>query len=242
MSRRALQQLLLKLFSILFQLFQIRNITTRANAVPFVLVTIFVFFSYMCLYLLCHLFCLQAALAAKQIKKDSPVSLLISIFSHTDKSVHSQLLDDGDSVIYLESAHKKRVQKNKIAAAFSFWMKKLNRKKIMIRPHNMKKAKSLSQPSMRMFQSNCFELLLIIFIGKRASTWARAGCQKHSSPPHQTSTALPSNIPPFGQILPSNISCINIAQKLLTIWTNIATKPLITICTNISPKHLTLEQ
>ena len=149
MSRRALQQLLLKLFSILFQLFQIRNITTRANAVPFVLVTIFVFFSYMCLYLLClfcHIFCLQAALAAKQIKKDSPVSLLISIFSHTDKSVHSQLLDDGDSVIYLESAHKKRVQKNKIAAAFSFLMKKLNRKKIMFRPHNMKKSKISIHP------------------------------------------------------------------------------------------------
>ena len=78
-------------------------------------------------------------MAAQQIKKDSPVSLLVSIFSHTDKSVHSQLLDDGDSVIYLESAHKKRVQKNKIAAAFYFCMKKAGEKKIMIRPHNMKK-------------------------------------------------------------------------------------------------------
>ena len=49
--------------------------------------------------------------------------LLVSIFSHTDKWVHSQLLDDGDSVIYLESAQKKeKTRKTRIATAATFFV------------------------------------------------------------------------------------------------------------------------
>ena len=56
--------------------------------------------------------------------------LFVSVFSHTDKWVHSQLLDDaGDSVIYLETAQKKG-KTNKITKdcfIFSFvWVKQFD--------------------------------------------------------------------------------------------------------------------